>query len=198
MIAFISGKLAHKEAAYVIIEAAGIGYQINISLHTFSQLKNEEQCKLFTHLHIKEDAHTLYGFSTESEKNTFRHLISINGVGPSTALTVLSTLAPAELQQAIVAEDVKTIQQVKGIGAKSAQRIVLELKDKLKKENLSGNDLQLNDHISHNSMRDEALTALTTLGINKAAAEKSIDRIIRKEGPEIGLEDLIKLALKSA
>ena len=128
MIAYIEGKLVHKEAAYAIIDAGGLGYRINISLTTFSDIKDEEKCKLHTHLHVKEDSHTLYGFSTLSERGTFLKLINISGIGPSTALVMLSSLSPEDLRQAIITEDVRVIQSIKGIGGKTAQRIILELK----------------------------------------------------------------------
>jgi holliday junction DNA helicase RuvA len=197
MIAYIDGKLALKEATYVIIEAGGIGYQIKISLNTYSALKEGERCKLHTYLHIKEDGHTLFGFHQISEKRVFMNLISISGVGPGTALMVLSSLGPAEVEQAIVNEDVKTIQSVKGIGTKTAQRIILELKDKVKKDTL-GSDGKLITQNPYNTLRNEALSALITLGISKNIAEKSIDSILKKEGNTISLEQLIKLALKTA
>jgi Holliday junction DNA helicase RuvA len=197
MIAYIDGKLAFKDATYVIIEAGGIGYQIKISLNTYSALKEGERCKLHTYLHIKEDGHTLFGFHEISEKKVFMNLISISGVGPGTALMVLSSLGPKEVEQAIVSEDVRTIQGVKGIGAKTAQRIILELKDKIKKDSL-GMDGQVISQNPYNTLRNEALSALITLGISKNIGEKSIDTILKKEGNTISLEQLIKLALKSA
>jgi holliday junction DNA helicase RuvA len=197
MIAYIDGKLALKEATYVIIETGGIGYQIKISLNTYSALKEGERCKLHTYLHIKEDGHTLFGFHQISEKRVFMNLISISGVGPGTALMVLSSLGPAEVEQAIVNEDVKTIQSVKGIGTKTAQRIILELKDKVKKDTL-GSDGKLITQNPYNTLRNEALSALITLGISKNIAEKSIDSILKKEGNTISLEQLIKLTLKTA
>jgi holliday junction DNA helicase RuvA len=197
MIAYIDGKLALKEATYVIIEAGGLGYQIKISLNTYSALKEGERCKLHTYLHIKEDGHTLFGFHEINEKNVFLNLISISGVGPGTAMMVLSSLGPDEVEQAIVNEDVKTIQSVKGIGTKTAQRIILELKDKIKKTSLDGNTRLISQN-PYNTLRNEALSALVTLGISKNIAEKSIDSILKKEGNNISLEQLIKLALKTA
>jgi len=195
MIAYIDGKLAYKDPTYIILETGGIGYQIKISLSTYTLVKDQERCKLHTYLHIKEDAHTLYGFFELSEKKVFLDLISISGIGPGTALMTLSSLSPAELQNAIITEDVKVIQAVKGIGAKTAQRIILELKDKMKKESL------IEDKFipisSHNTLRKEALSALVTLGIARNIAEKSIDGILKREG-NISLEQLIKLALKTA
>lgn len=197
MFAYLKGKLAHKDPTHVIIDVGGVGYEVKISLHTFSQIKDQENIQLFTHFHVKEDAQTLFGFADEVEKQTFLHLISINGVGPSTGLMVLSSLSPSEVEQAILGEDVRTIQAVKGIGAKTAQRIILELKDKLGKQTTSG-DL-INIPVSaKNTIRNEALAALITLGINKAAAQKSIDKILKGGPDDISLEELIKLALKAA
>jgi len=196
MIAYIDGKLAHKDPTYAIIDVNGVGYQIKISLSTYSSLPAGERCRLHTYLHIKEDAHTLYGFTTAAEKDVFLHLISISGVGPNTWLMILSSLSVEEVQQAIIREDVRTIQHVKGIGAKTAQRIILELKDKLRKEVL------LTDAVVpaavHNTNRTEALSALVTLGFVKNVAEKTLDTIIKREGGHLSVEELIKLALKSS
>jgi holliday junction DNA helicase RuvA len=197
MIAYIDGKLTLKDATYVIIEAGGLGYQIRISLNTYSSMREGERCKLHTYLHIKEDAHTLFGFHELSEKKIFLNLISISGVGPATAMMVLSSLGPGEIEQSIVNEDVKTIQSVKGIGGKTAQRIILELKDKIKKDTTASDTRSLSPN-PYNTLRNEALSALVTLGIVRNTAEKSIDSILKKEGNSISLEQLIKLALKTA
>lgn len=197
MIAYIKGKLVYKDPTHVIIDVGGIGYHIRISLNTYSAIKEEEQLKLYTFLHIKEDAHTLYGFEQPSEKTLFLHLISISGIGPSIGLMVLSSLSPDEIHDAIINEDVKTIQSIKGIGSKTAQRVILELKDKLRKD--APLDKASNISVkTHNTIKNEALSALVTLGIAKVAAEKSIDNIIKREGNEITVEHLIKLALKSS
>lgn len=196
MIAYLRGKLVHKEPTHVIVEVGGIGYQAFISFHTFSEIKDKEDIRLATHLHVREDAHILYGFSSEIEKAMFLNLISVNGVGPNTAMMMLSSLPPAELQSAILREDVATLQAVKGIGGKTAQRLVLELKDKLRKSAPDGSAIL--GAGSSNTMRQEALIALTTLGITRAAAESSIDTAIRKSGNTISLEDLVKQALKNA
>jgi Holliday junction DNA helicase RuvA len=196
MITFLEGKLEIKEPTHVVMNVNGIGYHVKISLITYTAIKSLDQVRIHTHYHVKEDSQTLFGFHEISEKKRFRDLIGISGVGPSTALMVLSSLSPEELQSAIANENVKIIQSVKGIGAKTAQRIVLELKDKMKKEGLLDKALDLPQHIN-NSMRSEALSALTTLGINKPAAEKSIDTIMH-EHDELRLEELIKLALKRA
>ena len=206
MFAYIQGKVTHLDPTYVIIDVHGLGYEIKISLHTFQQIQNQDTCKLLTYLHIKEDAHTLFGFSESAEKTLFLDLLGISGVGTSTALMLLSSMRVAELKQAIAYGEVKAIQNVKGIGAKTAQRIVLELKDKILKEapvgettaeKLTGTFLG-----AYNTLRNEALTALVTLGLNKAAAEKSIDKVLsewKTQHPEsaIPLEELIKLALKN-
>ncbi len=196
MIAYIDGKLTYKDPTYVIIDVNGIGYQIKISLGTYSSLPAGERCKLHTYLHIKEDAHTLYGFTTAAEKEVFLLLISISGVGPNTGLMILSSLSVDEVQQAIIREDVRTIQQVKGIGAKTAQRVILELKDKMKKE------VMLTDAstpaATHNTNRSEALSALVTLGFAKNVAEKTLDAIVKREGGNLSVEELIKFALKSS
>ncbi|MEQ8470558.1 MAG: Holliday junction branch migration protein RuvA [Marinoscillum sp.] len=197
MINYLEGKLAVKDPTYVVIDINGLGYEAKISLITYTAIKGLDRTKLYTHLHVKEDSHTLFGFSELSEKRRFLDLISISGVGPSTGLMILSSLSPEELQHAIINEDVKTIQGVKGIGLKGAQRIVLELKDKMKKEGLLEKGAEIVSRPS-NTLRNEALSALTTLGIAKPAAEKSIDIILKQHGQQIKLEELIKLALKRA
>lgn len=196
MIAYIDGKLTYKDPTYVIIDVNGIGYQIKISLNTYAKLMEGERCKLHTFLHIKEDAQTLYGFSEAAEKNVFLHLISISGVGPGTGLMIVSSLSVSEIQQAIVREDVRTIQNVKGIGAKTAQRIILELKDKFKKD--TGLEVGNNTAMAHNTNRSEALSALITLGFVRTVAEKTLDAIIKREGDNLTVEELIKFALKSS
>jgi len=197
MIAYLKGKLVSKEPTHIIIDVQGVGYLVHISLNTFSNLKEKEDCLIYTYLHVREDAHTLFGFLTEAEKHMFLNLLSINGVGPSTALMVQSSLSPAELHEAIVEEDVRRIKSVKGIGEKTAQRIILELKDRLRKE---APDTSLGPITgrSHNTLRQEALTALTTLGINRQTAEKSVDSILKNSGNTITLEELIKHVLKNA
>ncbi len=197
MIAYLKGRLVSKEPTHIVIDVQGVGYQVNISLNTFSNLKDKENCLVYTYLHVREDAHTLFGFLSEAEKHMFLNLLSINGVGPSTALMVQSSLSPSELYQAIVDEDVRRIKSVKGIGEKTAQRIILELKDRLKKEGIDTSE-PTNTGRGHNTIRQEALTALTTLGINRQVAEKSVDGILKNSGNTITLEELIKHALKNA
>lgn len=190
MIAYVSGKLAHKDPAFVIVEANGIGYQIKVSLNTYSALKTES-VKLHTHLMIKEDAHELYGFLEMSEKRLFQQLISISGVGGNTAMTILSSTTPQELFQTIQNEDVKGLQRIKGIGAKTAGRIILELKGKLVTEEGEGGATG-----GLGGIRTEALAALTSLGLSKSAMEKRVDAILKKGGEGLTVEQVIKEALK--
>ncbi len=192
MYAYIDGKLVYKNAAYVVIDAGGVGYHINISLNTYSRLGNSERCKLFTWLHVKEDAHTLYGFADEGERRLFLHLISISGIGPNTGRMMLSSVTPEEIQNAIISGNVSLIQRIKGIGPKSAQRIVLELQDKLRKEGPE----TLSTAPANRTVRDEALTALVTLGFARNAAEKVLEQELNKNN-DLTVEQLIKSALKS-
>ena len=197
MIAYIEGNLTWKDPTFVVIDIGGLGYEIKISLGTFAAIKDLERCKLHTYLHVKEDSHTLFGFFEPIEKKIFLSLISISGVGPSTGLMMLSSLSADELQQAIINGDATTIQSVKGIGAKTAQRIVLELKDKMAKENLGDNNAIIQPK-SYNTVKNEALSALMTLGYSKGMATKTIDGILKNSKEEISLEELIRLALKTA
>lgn len=193
MYEYIDGKLVFKCPAYVIIEVGGIGYHINISLNTYSKLPAQERCKLFTWLHVKEDAHTLYGFIDEGERRLFLHLISVSGIGAGTGRMILSSITPEEIQIAIVKGDVPLIQKIKGIGPKSAQRIVLELQDKLKKEGLE----TLTSLPQFNTAKDEALSALVMLGFAKNVADKAIENVLKRETGTLTVEQLIKSALKS-
>ena len=196
MISFLRGKLVHKDPTHVIIDVGGVGYQVSISLHTFSEIKDKEDLKLLTYFHVREDSQVLFGFATAAEKQMFQYLISVNGVGPSTALVVLSFLPPDELRAAIIREDAAALQAVKGIGAKTAQRLILELRDKVKKD---GSDQTIGiPGFVGNTVRNEALSALITLGIAKPVAEKSIDSVLKKSGNTFSLEELIKQALKNA
>lgn len=196
MIAYLKGKLVHKDPTHLIIDVNGVGYHVNISLHTYSQVKDTEDIRLSTYLQVREDAHVLFGFGSEQEKVMFQSLISVNGIGPSTAIVVLSYMPPAELRAAIVREDAATLQSIKGIGGKTAQRLILELKDKLRKD--GGEEISGNIVPAYNKMKQEALTALMTLGIARSAAEKSIDSALKKSGNSLTLEELVKQALKNA
>jgi len=193
MYAYINGKLVFKCPTYVVIDAGGIGYHINISLNTYAELEEKENCKLYTWLHVKEDGHTLYGFFEEGERRLFLHLISVSGIGPNTGRMILSSITPSEIQTAIVKGDVPLIQRIKGIGPKSAQRMILELQDKLKKE---GPDSLISMPV-HNTAKDEALSALVMLGFNKNIAEKALESAIKASADNLSVEALIKIALKS-
>jgi len=193
MYAYIDGKLVFKCPAYVVIDAGGVGYHINISLNTYSLLGTAERCKLFTWLHVKEDAHTLYGFADEGERRLFIHLISISGIGPNTGRMMLSSITPLEIQTAIINGNVPLIQRIKGIGPKSAQRIILELQDKLRKE---GPDTLTVTPVNKTA-KDEALSALVMLGFARNVAEKALEQEISRNTGVLTVEELIKLALKS-
>ena len=191
MYAYITGKVAEKSPTYVVLDNQGIGYYINITLNTFTAIGEKEDVRLFTHEQILEDAHNLFGFFTAKERDLFELLISVSGVGCNTARLILSSLTVSELSNAIASDDVKTIQAVKGIGAKTAQRIVIDLKDKLKKNDFPTEIFTVAD----NTIKTEALSALTILGFGKAAVDKALDRLL-KQMPEANVETLIKEALK--
>ena len=191
MITHIQGRLAEKNPTDVVIDCNGIGYLLNISLHTYSQIPNQEQVKLFTHLQVKEDSHTLYGFSTLGERAIFRLLISISGIGASTARTMLSSLTPKQIREAIATEDVALIQSIKGIGLKTAQRVVIELKDKI----LKAYDIDEGITFESNTNKDEALSALEVLGYSKKQSERVVSKIVASD-PEANVEAIIKEALK--
>jgi len=193
MYAYIDGKLVFKSPAFVVIDAGGVGYHINISLNTFSKLGNAERCKLFTWLHVKEDAHTLYGFAEEGERRLFLHLISVSGIGPNTGRMMLSSITAEEIQNAIISGNVALIQRIKGIGPKSAQRLILELQDKLRKEGPA----TLGSAPANVTLKDEALSALVMLGFARQAAEKVLDQELNKNNSDLTVEQLIKFALKN-
>ena len=190
MITQIRGRVVEKSPTNVVVDCNGIGYEVNISLYTFSQLTDDENIKLFTHLQVKEDSHTLFGFRTTLERAVFRLLISVSGIGTSTARTVLSSLQPAEIQQAIINEDVAKIQGVKGIGLKTAQRVIIDLKDKI----VSLYGIDEIPGIKSNTIKDEALSALEVLGYTRKASGKVVDNIIQS-APESSVEELIKASL---
>ncbi len=191
MIHHLRGRLVEKTPTDVVIDCNGVGYFVNISLNTFSELPNSESVKLFTHLQVREDAHILYGFSSIAEREIFRLLISVSGVGTSTARTMLSSLTPQQVKEAIAGSDVATIQSVKGIGAKTAQRVLLDLKDKI----LKVYGLEDVSAISNNTNKNEALLALETLGFMRKQAEKVCDVIVKND-PTATVENIIKQALK--
>ncbi|TRO64231.1 Holliday junction branch migration protein RuvA [Christiangramia sabulilitoris] len=191
MIHHLKGQLIEKNPTYVVIECNGIGYTVNISLHTYSLIPESEAVNLYTYLQVKEDSHTLYGFVEKSEREIFKLLISVSGVGTSTARMMLSSLQPREVTEAIAKGDVPTIQSVKGIGAKTAQRVILDLKDKVLKV-LGDDEVFVSQN---NTNKEEALSALEILGYNRRQAVKVVEKIL-KDVPESTVESIIKLALK--
>ncbi|KVV14509.1 Holliday junction branch migration protein RuvA [Flavobacterium sp. TAB 87] len=192
MIAHLQGKLVEKSPTEVIIDCGGVGYQVNISLHTYSLIPNSDFIKLFTHLQIKEDSHTLFGFVEKSEREIFRMLLSVSGIGANIARTMLSSLEPKQIINAIASGDVVVIQSIKGIGNKTAQRVILDLKEKVVKLF----DLDEVSIVLNNTNRDEALSALEVLGFIRKTAEKVVEKIVKEE-PEASVETIIKKALKN-
>ena len=190
MISHINGKLVEKTPTYVVIDCNGVGYRLNISLQTFSAIQTEN-CKLLTHLAVKEDSHTLYGFYTSEERDLFRQLISVSGVGPSTARMILSTYSAEEIVNYIITADVAAIQNVKGIGGKTAQRIIIDLKDKVGKGKETSDLLFTQD----NTIKEEALSALLALGFTKKVAYKKMEQVMKNHAGEITVEDLVRRSL---
>lgn len=192
MIAHIQGKLIEKTPTEVIVDCGGVGYHINISLYTYALIPSSENVKLFTYLQVKEDAQTLFGFFEKSERELFKLLISVSGIGAGIARTMLSSLEPKQIMQALAVGDLATIQSIKGIGNKTAQRAILDLKDKV----LKLYDIDEVSGTLNNTSKEEALSALETLGFNKKLAEKAVEKIV-KETPEATVETIIKQALKN-
>lgn len=192
MYEFISGKVEELSPAHIIIDNNGIGFLVNISLQTYSSLANHNECKLYIKEIIREDTHDLYGFFTTHERNIFRHLISVSGVGANTARMILSSLSPQELEIAISTADVNALKKIKGIGLKSAQRIIVELKDKITNSKTETGDIFASQN---NTIKDEALSALVMLGFNKQPASKAIDAILSAPGAH-SVESVVKNALK--
>ncbi len=192
MFDYIEGKLVEKTPTYAVIDCGGVGYLLHISLTTFSQIGNQELCKLFVHQAIREDAHQLFGFFNRAERETFRLLINVSGVGASTARMILSSLSATEIAEAVFNNQVATLKAVKGIGEKTAQRIIIDLKGKIDKENMSP-DLFAG---THNTIRQEALTALSLLGFPKNVAEKALQKVLSSGSDTLTVEALIKQTLK--
>jgi Holliday junction DNA helicase RuvA len=190
MFAYLEGDLTYKSPSLLYMAVHGVGYEVNITLQTFSKIQHLEKCRLFTHLQVREDAWVLYGFADEQERETFRHLLSISGVGAATARLILSSLKPDELSRIIASEDVNSLQKVKGIGAKTAQRIILELKGKL---NVLQQEAILTG-AAHNTITNDALFALVNLGIAKSAAQAAISKV--ENADSLSVEDVIKKALR--
>lgn len=193
MITYLKGPIAHKNPSFVVIEAGGIGYHVNISLYTYTKIEKQETVKLLTHFHVKEDAQTLFGFSDEQERRLFRLLISVSGVGPATALIVLSSMNPEEVRANIIGENVLAIKKVKGIGPKTAQRIILDLKDKLIKESGESPTMMTPQN---NTLREEALSALVNLGFPRTSVQRALNRVLTAVPDANTSEQLIKLALR--
>ncbi|MEI6889864.1 MAG: Holliday junction branch migration protein RuvA [Bacteroidales bacterium] len=192
MYEYIKGRLVEKNAAYAVIDCNGVGYYLNISVYTYSKLGDDENCLLFTHLVVREDAHLLFGFADTYERDLFRYLISVSGVGVNTARIILSSLNPTEVTQAIVDGNAPMLQRIKGIGSKTAERIIIDLKNKLSKSLIPSEK----SGVLHNTNREEALSALSILGFPKALAEKALIKIIETEGSGLSVEQLIKQALR--
>ena len=190
MITQIIGRLVEKNPTQVVIDCNGVGYAVNISLYTFSQINDGENIKLYTHLQVREDSHTLFGFNTTIERSVFLLLISVSGIGSSIARMMLSSLEPLQIQRAIISDDLNTIKSVKGIGLKTAQRVLIELKDKMLNLQVEG-EIQ---NFGNNTIKDEALSALEVLGYTRKQSERILDSIIQS-APESSVEELIKEAL---
>lgn len=193
MISYLKGEITFKTPTFIIVETGGVGYHVLISLHTYAQIEKLERVKIHTHLLIREDSHTLYGFAEESERSLFQHLISVSGVGPNTAQLLLSAMTPDEIRSAIIGENEQAFSKVKGIGPKTAKRIILDLKDKMVK---SSGDAPLSLLPQDNTAREEALSALVALGFARVQVQKALNAVL-KEKPSAGnVEELIKLALR--
>lgn len=195
MIDYIKGNVAELNPTYVVIETAGVGYFINIALPVFSTLNGQATAKLFIYEAIREDAYTLFGFMTQTDRQLFLMLISVSGIGANTARMIMSSFSAAEIKQLIATENVRSLSSIKGIGAKTAQRIIVDLKDKIIKLNVSS-DSEISTLSVHNEVRDEALSALLMLGFASGVSQKAIDSILKTQ-PDIAVEQLIKLALKN-
>ena len=193
MINHLNGRLVEKSPTHVVIECGGVGYFLNVSLYTYSNLPEGENCKLFTHLVVREDSHTLFGFVDEKERSVYRNLISVSGIGPATGRMILSTFSPDEVVSYIMNGNVTAIKSVKGIGAKTAQRLIIDLQDKIGRVDSVEMEKVT---FANNTFKNDALTALASLGVEKNKANKIIDRILKDKGQDLELEQLIKLALK--
>jgi len=193
MISYVKGAITFKSPTFVVVEAGGIGYHVNISLNTYAQIEKLETVKILTHLHVKEDSHTLFGFAEESERSLFILLLTVSGIGPNTARILLSSMTAQEARTAIISEDVPAFKKVKGVGPKTAKRIILDLKDKILKDSGEG-PIPLSIH--DNTIRDEALSALVALGFAKIQVQKVLNKILSDNSSIASVEELIKLSLK--
>ena len=190
MITHLQGKLVEKNPTHLVIDCQGVGYEVHISLHTFGQIPDQENVRVYTHLQIREDAHQIFGFFTSQERTLFRLLIGVSGIGASTARSMLSSMEPTQIQQAVIQEDLNTIKSIKGIGLKTAQRLILELKDKISRSDL-GAEIPA---VLNNTSKEETLSALEVLGYTRKASDKIVDQLIQAS-PDSSVEQLIKGAL---
>ncbi|MFK7810398.1 MAG: Holliday junction branch migration protein RuvA [Saprospiraceae bacterium] len=194
MIVFLKGLIAYKSPTNIVVETSGgVGYQVHISLNTYAQIEKLEKVKILTYLHVKEDSQTLYGFAEEAERKIFKQLISVSGIGPATAQVTLSTMSAEEIRSAIISENVQAFKKVKGVGPKTAKRVILDLKDKMIKE---GGEGSLSLLPVNNTLRDEALSALIALGFQKIKVQKALNKILQERDDITNVEGLIKVALK--
>lgn len=192
MISYIKGNITFKSPTYIVVETGGIGYQVHISLYTYAVVEKLESVKILTHLHIKEDSHTLYGFAEAPERSLFVQLISVSGIGPNTAQLMLSAMNPEEMRAAIIGEDVASLKKIKGVGPKTAKRIILDLKDKLMKD---GGVEKASLLPQDNTIREEALSALLALKFNRIQAQKALNKVLRAHPDIRSVEELIKRGL---
>ncbi len=192
MYSYFKGRLVEKTPTNVVLECNGVGYNLNISLQTYSKVKDEENLLLYAHLIVREDSHTLFGFASKDERSMFRHLITVSGIGANTARMILSAMSSDEIYESIITNNVAAFQAVKGIGGKTAQRIIIDLKDKVSKGDSQSELFPL----AHNTNFEEALSALVMLGFNKNVANKALSKVISTSGSGIKVEDLVRLALK--
>jgi holliday junction DNA helicase RuvA len=198
MYAYLKGELTFKSPAAITLEVHGVGYHIHIPVSTYTAIAGLEKATIYTHFHVKEDAHTLYGFATQVERNAFVQLISVSGVGPNTAQLILSSMSVDEIRAAIISEQAHVLQKVKGIGAKTAKQIILDLKDKMTKESPEGPVVfPIGVTASNNTIREEALSALVSLGFNRINVQKALNAILNEHPSITKVEELIKFALKS-
>jgi Holliday junction DNA helicase RuvA len=192
MINHLNGRLIEKHPSHVIIECNGVGYFVNISLHTYDKIGKDENLKLYTYLSIREDAHTLFGFAEEDERVMYKQLISVSGIGPSTAIIILSALGPKRIKEALINEEVAVLQSIKGIGGKTAQRMVVELKDKMEKDT----EILLVAEGGKRALKNEAISALQVLGFDRKRVEKAVDKVLQRITEDAPVEELIKSVLK--
>ena len=194
MIRYLNRHISFKTPSYIILEAGGVGYEVNISMYTYAKVEPLERVKIHTYLHIKEDSHTLYGFFEDVERKMFTLLISVSGIGPNTAMTIFSGMNPEEVQASILSEDTAAFNRVKGIGPKTAKRIILDLKDKVKKQ--FGSDITIPVGSTVNPARQEAISALIALGFNRIVVQKAVNKVLRDDPSIQGAEQIIRSALK--